>query len=449
MKKVCVVGLGYIGLPTAIVAARHGLSVVGVDVDAVRVDRINSGDPVIQEPDIVAALHEAQATGHLKASLQIEEANYFVIAVPTPFKEGKKADLSYVEAAVDSVCSVLKKGDCVIVESTIPVGATMLVAELCEQATGLSVGKDFFVAHCPERVLPGKILYELVENDRIIGGVTQQCVEAAHAFYVTFVKGSLYTTDAKSAEMVKLVENSSRDVQIAFANQVASMAYSVGLDPYKIIELANKHPRVEILSPGCGVGGHCIAVDPWFLIESFPQSTELLSAARSVNDGKPQEVLATVAHEVRKLQMAGKEQPVIAVCGITYKADIDDIRESAALSIARSLYNDSSVTALMCDPCVEPSLLQEMFGSQAVSCEHAVNRADIVLYLVGHMPFMDTVKEAALKIVLDFCGITQRFKKLASLSETKELSFWPARSIKEELLSSVFHENGAIKEQSL
>lgn len=294
MKKVCIMGLGYIGLPTAIVAAEHGFEVVGFDIDAQRVERINNYDPVIDEPEVYERLKPLVTSQQFYATTTLEASDCFIIAVPTPFKEEKKADLSYVYQATRALVPILKKGDVVILESTIPVGTTDYCAQLLQQETGMVAGTDFFVAHCPERVLPGKIFYELIYNARIIGGINQESMNQAKQFYKQFVKGSLYLTNATAAEMVKLVENSSRDVAIAFANQIASMAYSIGLDPFEIIELANKHPRVKLLNPSCGVGGHCIAVDPWFLVETFPKESELLKTARMINDAKPHQVISCV-----------------------------------------------------------------------------------------------------------------------------------------------------------
>ncbi len=427
MNLICIVGLGYIGLPTAIVAVDHGCTVVGVDIDKYRVDKINAGDPVIHEPEIYEKLQVALGTGRLRASTTIEVADYFMIAVPTPFKENKLADLSYVYSAGQEIATVLKKGDVVILESTIPVGTTEAFALFLQEKTGLVAGQDFYVAHCPERVLPGNIFTELIENDRIIGGINEASVHAAKKLYNYFVQGTLYLTDAATAEMVKLVENSSRDVQIAFANQVASMAYSVGLNPFEVIELANKHPRVDILKPGCGVGGHCIAVDPWFLVETFPAQTTLLHAARLVNDGKPLEVIQCVRSAVDELKKTKSEKKcTVGIFGLTYKADVDDLRESPAMYIAQRLKVWDDVNMLVVEPHVHQSKVMNLFPNQVSDVTTALQEADIVLFLVGHTRFKAIDKKQLYgKKVLDFCGLLYEPKKQ---SDQKEHMFWPARS---------------------
>lgn len=398
MSTVTVIGLGYIGLPTAIVAAEHGFVVHGFDVDVDRVTAINTADPVIKEPEIHERLHTVVSNGTLRASTEITSADYYIIAVPTPFLEDKKADLSYVDQAAHAIAHVLRRGQTVILESTVPVGTTDRLAAMLAKLSGLSAGTDFFVAHCPERVLPGKIFFELINNARTIGGICSESTERARKFYAPFVRGSLHLTSAKTAEMVKLVENSSRDVAIAFANQVASMATAAGLNPYDVIELANKHPRVNILKPGCGVGGHCIAVDPWFLVETFPEHTALLKAARQVNDAKPYQVLATVKQRVS----AGQ---TILVLGLTYKADVDDLRESPALLIAQEMHKWGNCTVLVCEPHVQPSKLKALFGDNVVSLEQGLARADIVVSLVAHRQFADVASKLIPgQDLLDFCG---------------------------------------------
>lgn len=426
-KKVSLLGLGYIGLPTGIVLAEHGFDVFGFDVDESRVQKINEGDPVIHEPEVYEKLQIALSSGRFRATPKLENAQYYLIAVPTPFKDNKKADLSYVFNAIEKVAVVLKKGEVVIIESTIPVKATEICAQLLEQKTGMKVGRDFYVAHCPERVLPGKIFHELVENDRIIGGVDKLSVEKAKELYTEFVRGTLYLTDATTAEMVKLVENSSRDAQIAFANQVASMAYSVGLNPYEVIELANKHPRVKILNPGCGVGGHCIAVDPWFLIESFPQHTQLLQAARAVNDDKPFEVINCVRSAVTEWQKTNQGKCKVVVFGLTYKQDVDDLRESPSLHIAQLLREFNDIDLYVCEPHVKKGKLAPFFGESIVSPVQGVELADIPLFLVGHTRFKVIDKKLLSgKKAIDFCGIFYESKKS---SDEKEQLFWPARSM--------------------
>ncbi len=434
MKKVCVLGLGYIGLPTSIIMAERGLEVVGFDVNEQRVARINQCDPVIQEPEIFERLQDVVRKKLFRASTASEEADYFVIAVPTPFTEQKKADLSYVLSAAKTVAQVLRPGNVVILESTVPVGATKQLAGVLEKETGLTVGKDFFVAHCPERVLPGKIFRELVHNARIIGGMTPACVEKTKKLYKYFVKGPLYLTDATTAEMVKLVENSSRDVAIAFANQVASMAYEVGLDPYEVIELANKHPRVNILRPGCGVGGHCIAVDPWFLVEGFPQQTELIKMAREVNDAKPQEVLTAVKKQITTWQKNNKRTCNVLVLGLTYKPDVDDLRESPALSIAQDLVKLAqqqrtkahTYNVMVCEPMVPQELVEKKIASEIVSLQEGIAQADIIVSLVAHSLFREPLQQIAhQKIVIDYCGLLHKPREE---SHEQEKLFWPASS---------------------
>lgn len=427
MKKICIMGLGYIGLPTAIVAAEHGFEVVGYDVDAQRIKRINNVDPVIDEPESYERLKPLIESKKLYATTIIQNADCFVIAVPTPFKEEKKADLSYVFHATKAIIPVLKKGDVVIIESTIPVGTTDQCAQLLEQETGMKAGVDFFVAHCPERVLPGKIFYELVYNARIIGGINQASMNQAKLFYKKFVQGSLYLTNATAAEMVKLVENSSRDVAIAFANQIASMAYSIGLDPFEIIELANKHPRVKLLNPGCGVGGHCIAVDPWFLIETFPEQSKLLLAARKINDEKPHQVIESISLWIEDFKKNNNRSPNVLALGLAFKADVNDLRESPALEIAQNLAQREDITLLVCEPHVESSLVESLIHKPNVSLKDGVNAADIIVCLVHHSHFkqLDRTKLQSKKI-LDFCGL---FYQPHTNNDQQEQLFWPANSL--------------------
>lgn len=429
MIKVCVVGLGYIGLPTAIVAAEHGITVVGFDVDALRVDRINNCDPVIQEPEISEKLITAIKSKLFYAVTKIESADYFMIAVPTPFLHDKKADLSYVFSAAEKVASVLKNGDTVILESTVPVRTTEKLAGFLEQKTGMKAGKDFYVSHCPERVLPGNIFKELVNNARIIGGINPESVNKTKELYKRFVRGSLYLTDANTAEMVKLVENSSRDVSIAFANQVASMAYSVGLDPYEVIELANKHPRVNILRPGCGVGGHCIAVDPWFLVETFGPQSGLLKMAREVNDAKPYEVLAHIKKEVIAFTRTENKPCKVVVLGLTYKPDVDDLRESPALFIAEQLRGWHDIQLSVCEPYAPVDKVKQLFAAeQIVSFDAGIEDADIIVCLVGHAQFKALAHKNTTKKIIDYCGLLHIARQETN---EQERYFWPASSIHE------------------
>jgi UDP-N-acetyl-D-mannosaminuronic acid dehydrogenase len=395
-RKVCVLGLGYIGLPTASLLGTKGYQVVGVDVSADVVETINGGRIHIVEPDLDILVKSAVQSGNLRASLAPEEADVFIIAVPTPLRDGHAPDLTYVEMAARSIAPVVKAGNLVILESTSPVGTTQnLVARILTEA-GHTVGRDVFVAHCPERVLPGRILTELVENDRIVGGVDEASAEKAAAFMAEFVRGEVITTDAATAEMTKLVENAFRDVNIAFANELSIIAEKASVNTWELIRLANRHPRVNILNPGPGVGGHCIAVDPWFIVAAFPEDARLMRTAREVNDAKPDWVVDHVKAKAEKFK-----RPVIACLGLAFKADVDDLRESPALAIVRRLRDEAVGELLVC----EPNLRQHPeFALTAM--EDAVAAADIVLLLVDHRPFR-RLKPAQLKekVLIDTRGL--------------------------------------------
>jgi len=422
-KSLCVVGLGYIGLPTAIVAADHGLQVTGFDIDMQRVQAINRGDPLIQEPELFEQLQLMLSAQTFRALIDIEPADYFIIAVPTPFKEGKKANLSHVFAAVKTVTTVVKKGDTIILESTVPVGTTQQMVQLVEKETGLKVGTDIFVAYSPERVLPGRIFHELIHNDRVVGADDAQSIKKACELYTYFVEGEIHKTNTQTAEMVKLVENSSRDVQLAFANQVGSMSYQAGLNPYEIIELANKHPRVQILQPGCGVGGHCIAVDPWFLVESFPDDAQFIRSARITNDNKPYEVIRFIEQSIAKISVKKQKKPTVLLLGLTYKADVDDVRESPALLIAQTMIKDAQVEVKVAEPHVNKQRLKELVGDHGIEVSDGLACADIVVFLVGHRRFKAIDKKTLqAKRVLDFCGV------LYQSIPTQSMRFWPASS---------------------
>ena len=325
MQKICVLGLGYIGLPTAAVFATHGFQVAGVDVVAQVVETLNNGDVHIHEPGLKTLVQAALKSGNLRVACQPEPADAFIIAVPTPITADKRADLRYVEAAARAIVPCLQPGNLVILESTVPPRTTQDVLAPILSQSGLHPGRDLLVAHSPERVLPGRILAELVNNDRVIGGLTPEAAEATRALYAGFVQGEIHLTDATTAEMVKLMGNTCRDVNIALANEFALVAESVGVNVWQAIEIANRHPRVDILRPGPGVGGHCIAVDPWFLVQAAPGPAQLIAAARRLNDRLPQ----YVADQVRTI-LAGAEHPQIAALGLAYKADVDDVRESPA-----------------------------------------------------------------------------------------------------------------------
>ncbi len=374
-KKVSVIGLGYIGLPTAAILATHGVEVIGVDVNEKAILTINQGKIHIVEPDLDAMVHSAVMNQKLKATLKPEEAEAFIIAVPTPFKDGYKPDLAYIEAAAKSIAPVLKRGDLVILESTSPVGTTEKLAKWLPRL-------DLDIAYCPERVLPGHILREIVGNDRIIGGLTPKSAERAKKLYQIFVKGECLTTDARTAEMTKLTENSFRDVNIAFANELSLICEDLNINVWELIRLANRHPRVNILQPGPGVGGHCIAVDPWFIVDSAPEKSHLIKAARTVNDSKPHHVLAKV-----KKNMAKFERPLVACLGLSFKADIDDVRESPALEIVQNLAQNG-VDLLVVEPHLQtlPASLQYP-NVKMVHLDEAIEKADLLVLLVNHRKF--------------------------------------------------------------
>jgi len=438
MKKACVLGLGYIGLPTAVMLAENNFYVVGFDVDKNKITSINNGDPVIEEPEIYEKLSIALHYKKFKATTTLEPADYFIVAVPTPFDRkssisaqdcsksslsrpltnSPKADMTYVKTAIKSICSVIKPGDTILIESTIPVGATAKMAALVQEKTKLRAGKDFYISHCPERVLPGKICKELVENDRVIGGINYESAYKASLLYNTFVTGNIHLTSDKTAEMVKLVENSCRDAQIAFAHQVASMAHVAKINPYEVIELANKHPRVNILKPTCGVGGHCIAIDPWFLVESFPHNTDFIRAARETNDKRPKQVIKNIEKNIKKWKLANNNKHcTVLLLGATYKPNVDDLRESPALKISQELLTKTKTKkiqdtqVLVAEPNIKPQKLQELFGKSGVTLQEGLRQADIIVYLVSHKMFKGIDKTLVKsKIILDFCGITYKSK---------------------------------------
>jgi UDP-N-acetyl-D-mannosaminuronic acid dehydrogenase len=406
---VCVVGLGYIGLPTAAIIARAGCKVLGVDVAQKVVDTINRGEIHIEEVDLDGLVHGVVSRGLLSASTQVAPADIFVIAVPTPFDKSHAPDISYVLAAGRSVASVLKAGDVVILESTSPVGTTEqlrdLIAELRPdlKVPGLSrETPDISIAYCPERVLPGKILEELANNDRSIGGITPRCARKALAFYKRFVRGACVTTDARSAEMTKLVENAYRDVNIAFANELSMVADRMGLDVWEVIRLANRHPRVNILSPGPGVGGHCIAVDPWFIVHGAPEETPLIRTARGVNDGK-------IHHVIRKAEVlvAAHPEARVACLGLAFKANIDDFRESPARLVAATLARRFGARIQVVEPyAAELPIEFTDTGASLIDIDTALEECEVLIVLVDHDVFrVVPLAERAGKRVYDTRGI--------------------------------------------
>lgn len=407
--KVCVLGLGYIGLPTAAVIARTGAKVLGIDVHPTVVETVNSGKVHIEEIDLDGLVSGVVARGNLRASLQIEAADVFVIAVPTPFGENHAPDIGYVLKAATSIAVVLKAGDVVVLESTSPVGTTEKVAELLAQLRpdlkipGHCAGTaDVAIAYCPERVLPGRILVELIDNDRVIGGVTPRCARKALQFYRRFVRGACVTTSARAAEMTKLTENAFRDVNIAFANELSLVAEKMGVDVWEVIRLANRHPRVNILSPGPGVGGHCIAVDPWFLVSAAPDETPLIRTAREVNDGKTGHVIEQAAALIEAHPLAR-----IACLGLAFKANIDDFRESPALKVAAALAERFGERVQIVEPYAD-SLPPAFHGTGAglIDIDAAIESCGIFIVLVDHDVFKSVpLDERADKQIYDTRGI--------------------------------------------
>ncbi|PTV59224.1 UDP-N-acetyl-D-mannosamine dehydrogenase [Acinetobacter seifertii] len=395
-KHICVIGLGYIGLPTAATFAAHGIKVTGVDVNQHAVDMINQGKVHIVEPDLDALVRDVVAQGKLSAHTVPAEADAYIVAVPTPFKDDYQPDLKYIEAAAKALAPFLKQGNLVILESTSPVEATeQMAAWLSEARPDLTFPQqkgedaDILVAHCPERVLPGKVLQELISNDRIIGGMTSRCSKAACELYKTFVKGECIQTNARTAEMCKLTENSFRDVNIAFANELSVICDKLNINVWELISLANRHPRVNILQPGPGVGGHCIAVDPWFIVAKTPEEARLIRTAREVNDAKPEWVIDQVKIKIADFLKDNPDKTIkdvkIACYGLAFKPDIDDLRESPALQITKKLA-EQSLNILAIEPNIEelPRDLPE--NIKLISVDER-SQADIHLILVDHKEF--------------------------------------------------------------
>ncbi len=412
-NTVSVVGLGYIGLPTAAVVASRGIKVIGVDVNQHAVDTINAGNIHIVEPDLDIVVKGVVATGNLRATTSVEKADAFMVAVPTPFLHSDsgehKADLSYIEAAAKAIAPVLEKGNLVVLESTSPVGATEKMANWLRSARpDLSFPQDvgdtadIKVAHCPERVLPGYVLQELVSNDRVVGGLSAACSASAIELYQTFVRGECIVTNARTAEMAKLTENSFRDVNIAFANELSIICEKLKINVWELVKLANRHPRVNILNPGPGVGGHCIAVDPWFIVDSAPDEAKLIRQARLINDAKPYHVIEQVENAANEFK-----RPVIACLGLAFKADIDDLRESPAVQIVEELV-ERDIGELIA---VEPNIngLPENLAGKSVGFETldaALERANVIVVLVDHRQFKLADKsEFARKVVIDTRGL--------------------------------------------
>lgn len=406
---VSVIGLGYIGLPTAAAFAAAGKRVIGVDVNPAIVDTINRGEVHIVEPDLDQAVRTAVSAGLLRASTAPEHADAYLIAVPTPFKGDHQPDLAYIQAAAKALAPVLAKGDLVVLESTSPVGATEQLAQwLADARPDLSFPQqagadaDVNVAHCPERVLPGQVMRELIENDRVIGGMSPRCSERAGELYRSFVRGQCIVTNARTAEMCKLTENAFRDVNIAFANELSIICDKLGINVWELVGLANRHPRVNILQPGPGVGGHCIAVDPWFIVDSAPEQARLIRTAREVNNSKPHWVMDKLDAVIAEAKAAGKHdrELTIAVFGLSFKPDIDDLRESPALDIAVELAARHPGRVLAVEPYIDalPKQLQAA-NVDLVDFPTASAKADIGLLLVDHKPFREQAAPTHLRLV--------------------------------------------------
>ena len=397
--KACFIGLGYIGLPTAIIAANKGIDIVGVDINHTIVRQTNDGKSHIVEAGLQELLQNAVNSRKLTARESPVKADAFFLFVPTPINTQKMPDISFVEAATQSVIPLLEPGNLFVIESTVPVGTTEKMAELIFRERQELCDK-LFIAYCPERMIPGNAVYELTHNDRIIGGIDEASAEKAARFYSEFVEGKLHTTNTRTAEICKLVENSFRDVQIAFANELSIICQRAGIDVNTLIELANLHPRVNILTPGCGVGGHCIAVDPYFLISKFPEETTLIQHARKVNTYKTQWCITEIKKSINDFELKFKRRPKVAMMGLAFKPDIDDLRESPAIDIVSEIMKLSNNTEILIS---EPNLSQHQFFN-LTDYNESFRAADIVVFLVAHTPFKNLPKNTD-KVILDFCGV--------------------------------------------
>ncbi|MFA7448006.1 MAG: UDP-N-acetyl-D-mannosamine dehydrogenase [Weeksellaceae bacterium] len=397
--EVVTIGLGYIGLPTSALIAQNKIKVLGVDINASVVETINQGKIHIVEPGLDTAVSEAVNQGYFKASISAEIANVYLIVVPTPFKGDHEPDISFVQSATEKILPLLKVDDLYIIESTSPVGTTEKMQELIFSKRPELKGK-LHMAYCPERVLPGNVMHELVHNDRVIGGVDEISTEKAVAFYSQFVQGELHKTNARTAEMCKLVENSSRDVQIAFANELSLICDKANINVWELIELANKHPRVNILQPGSGVGGHCIAVDPYFIVSDYPLETRIIGTAREVNNYKSFWCAEKINQVKTQFQIEHNREPKIALMGLAFKPNIDDLRESPARYIVqRVLQNANDEEYFIVEPNIQDHNIFKLTDYQ-----EAIEKADIIAFLVAHKEFFD-VKISEEKVVLDFCGV--------------------------------------------
>lgn len=400
--KVCFMGLGYIGLPTAIIAAQHNLDIIGVDINPHVVETINQGKIHIAEPGLQELCHDVVSKGKLKASLQPEISDVYLIVVPTPFTGDHEPDISYVEAATRTVLPLLKEGDLFIIESTSPVGTTEKMATLIFSERPELIN-NIYIAYCPERVIPGNVIYELVHNDRVIGGIDTESTDKAVEFYSRFVKGELHKTNARTAEMCKLTENSSRDVQIAFANELSIICDKAGINVWELINLANRHPRVNILQPGSGVGGHCIAVDPYFITADFPMESQIIAKAREINNYKAFWCAEKTQKTIKGFELKQGRQPKVALMGLAFKPNIDDLRESPAKYIATKVmqtYNNGNF--FIAEPNIDNHNVFKL-----TDYKKAYNDADIAVFLVAHDEFK-TLSWREDKIILDFCGVFRK-----------------------------------------
>lgn len=399
--EVIMIGLGYIGLPTAALIAERGTYVLGVDINPKVVETINRGEIHIVEPSLGASVKSAVDKGYLKAALKPEVANTYLIVVPTPFKARNEPDISFVQSATEAIIPLLKEGDLYIIESTSPVGTTQKMMDfIYEQRPELK--NKLHIAYCPERVLPGNVMYELVHNDRVIGGIDTTSTEKAVSFYAKYVKGDLHKTNARTAEMCKLVENSSRDVQIAFANELSLICDKANINVWELIDLANKHPRVNILQPGCGVGGHCIAVDPYFIVSDYPMESKIIGTAREVNNYKSFWCAEKVQNVKLQFELEHGRKPKIALMGLAFKPNIDDLRESPAKYIVqRILQNSNNEENYIVEPNIEKHNIFKI-----TNYKEAYEMADIVVFLVAHKEFKN-LKKTHEKVILDFAGVTK------------------------------------------
>ncbi len=397
--KVSTIGLGYIGLPTSALVASNGIMVSGMDINAKVVDTINKGQIHIVEPELELYVSKAVSEGFLSASTKVQPADVYLIVVPTPFKGNHEPDISFVEAATRNVIPLLKEGDLYIIESTSPVGTTEKMEQLIFSERP-ELKDKIFLAYCPERVLPGNVMYELVQNDRVIGGVNEESTQKAIDFYSLFVKGQLHATNARTAEMCKLTENASRDSQIAFANELSLICDKADINVWKLIELANKHPRVNILQPGCGVGGHCIAVDPYFIVSDYPREAQMIGKARETNNYKSFWVAEKIQSAKLDFELKKGRKPSVAIMGLAFKPNIDDLRESPAKYIAQKVLQSANNEEIYF---VEPNI-EEHLVFKLTAYKEAIDKADIIAFLVAHDEFK-SLEIRADKVVLDFCGV--------------------------------------------